>query len=54
MHNNTETLACAALDTIKPRWRNLPKAIKKDLLDDVMAALVAVSEPVEAEQSDEV
>lgn len=54
MDKNTEALACAALDTIKPRWRSLPKAVKNALLDDVVAALVAISAPDEAEQDDEV
>lgn len=52
--NNIEALACAALDTIKPRWRELPKSIKQALMSDVMAALTAVSAPDEVDASDEV
>jgi len=49
-------LSVAALDTIKPRWRWLPKETKAKLLLDVSEALTAVCEPdpVEVDEADEV
>lgn len=56
MDNDMDKLAQAALDAIKPRWRQLPRNVKDGLVMDVTAALTAASEPtpVEVEQEDEV
>ena len=56
MNHDMDELAQAALDTIKPRWRELPKNVKDGLIAEVIAALKAVSEPdpVEVEKEDEV
>ena len=49
-------LSVAALDTIKPRWRYLPKETKAKLLLDVSEALAGVCEPeaIEVDEADEV
>jgi len=54
MDHDMDKLAQAALDTIKPRWRELPKDVKKWLLADVVAALTAVSVLEELDGADEV